>query len=226
MNFGWDGVLDKDSHPCNEHWCHSLTQELMQYLPSIHRHNHWSLAHQGGDWMSRWWSSLASALGHVSCTELCKNRFGKENRLHLCFPIWGSSLGIGIQPSFQVSLCHVRQSSEWQSSSYPGDVVKSVAALVICLIFTRLLTLKATAKLPSAAKLSAFCSEAILSPGIPSVAARSGGLILPLVVSMSEACGSKANDGTASRIGAYLIMTIFQVDIALLSSIMHTIWAS
>ncbi|CAD7695479.1 unnamed protein product [Ostreobium quekettii] len=52
-------------------------------------------------------------------------------------------------------------------------------------------------------------SEFLLSPMIPSVAARSGGIVLPLVRSMSEACGSQPNDGTARKLGAYLMATCF-----------------
>ena len=70
------------------------------------------------------------------------------------------------------------------------------------------------------------CSEALLAPAIPSVAARSGGLILPLVTSLSEACGSKASDGTASKLGAFLIMTVFQVRqaVIIVLSYVHKIW--
>jgi len=35
--------------------------------------------------------------------------------------------------------------------------------------------------------------------------------VLPLVTAMSEACGSRADDGTASRLEAWLTFTLFQV---------------
>lgn len=49
----------------------------------------------------------------------------------------------------------------------------------------------------------------MLAPLIPSVAARAGGIALPLVKSLSEACGSRADDGTAQKLGAYLHTTVF-----------------
>ena len=52
-------------------------------------------------------------------------------------------------------------------------------------------------------------SEFLLSPMIPSVAARSGGIALPLVRSLSEACGSNPKDGTERKLGAYLMTTCF-----------------
>jgi len=53
-------------------------------------------------------------------------------------------------------------------------------------------------------------SEAVLAPAIPSVAARAGGIFLPLVKALCEACGSRAGDGTERKLGAYLITTCFQ----------------
>ncbi|GMH40105.1 hypothetical protein BSKO_08009 [Bryopsis sp. KO-2023] len=52
-------------------------------------------------------------------------------------------------------------------------------------------------------------SEFLLSPIIPSVAARAGGIVLPLVKSLSEACGSRAGDGTEGKLGSYLHTTVF-----------------
>ena len=53
-------------------------------------------------------------------------------------------------------------------------------------------------------------SEAVLAPAIPSVAARAGGIFLPLVKALSEACGSRVGDGTERKLGAYLCLTCFQ----------------
>jgi anion transporter len=53
-------------------------------------------------------------------------------------------------------------------------------------------------------------SEAILAPAIPSVAARAGGIFKPLVEALSEACGSRSDDGTGKKLGAYLSVTCFQ----------------
>ncbi|KAI4322095.1 hypothetical protein L6164_021816 [Bauhinia variegata] len=53
-------------------------------------------------------------------------------------------------------------------------------------------------------------SEALLSPAIPSVSARAGGIILPLVKSLCAACGSNVGDGTEHRLGSWLTFTCFQ----------------
>ncbi|GMH37647.1 hypothetical protein BSKO_05520 [Bryopsis sp. KO-2023] len=52
-------------------------------------------------------------------------------------------------------------------------------------------------------------SEFLLSPIIPSVAARAGGIVLPLVKSLSEACGSRAGDGAEGKLDSYLHTTVF-----------------
>lgn len=44
-------------------------------------------------------------------------------------------------------------------------------------------------------------AEALLAPMIPSVAARAGGVILPITVSLAEAAGSRPSDGTEDRLG-------------------------
>ncbi|CAD7702733.1 unnamed protein product [Ostreobium quekettii] len=53
-------------------------------------------------------------------------------------------------------------------------------------------------------------SELLLAPAIPSVAARAGGIMLPICVSLAEACGSVVEDGTERELGAYLIVTLYQ----------------
>eukprot|EP00873_Tetraselmis_striata_P033394 jgi/Tetstr1/453658/TSEL_040614.t1 len=56
-------------------------------------------------------------------------------------------------------------------------------------------------------------AEALLSPMIPSVAARAGGIILPITTSLAEAGGSRAGDGTERRLGAYLVATVYQCSV-------------
>ena len=53
-------------------------------------------------------------------------------------------------------------------------------------------------------------SEALLAPAIPSLAARAGGIFLPLAKALCVACGSKPDDGTARKMGAYVMATMFQ----------------
>jgi len=53
-------------------------------------------------------------------------------------------------------------------------------------------------------------AEALLSPMIPSVAARAGGVLLPITVSLAEAAGSRPSDGTENRLGSYLVSSVYQ----------------
>ena len=52
-------------------------------------------------------------------------------------------------------------------------------------------------------------AEALLAPAIPSVAARAGGLFLPLAKALCLACGSDPEKGTAKKMGSYLMLTCF-----------------
>lgn len=53
-------------------------------------------------------------------------------------------------------------------------------------------------------------SEALLAPLIPSVAARAGGIMLPIIVSMSRVCGSTTEDDAQAKMGAFLVASYFQ----------------
>lgn len=54
-------------------------------------------------------------------------------------------------------------------------------------------------------------SNLIISPAIPSNTARAGGIMFPIVRSLSEVFDSKPGE-TARRIGAYLVQTVYQTD--------------
>ncbi|KAL9234773.1 hypothetical protein vseg_009602 [Gypsophila vaccaria] len=56
-------------------------------------------------------------------------------------------------------------------------------------------------------------SEALLAPAIPSVSARAGGIFLPLVKSLCQACGSNVGDGTEGKLGSWLMLTCFQTSV-------------
>ncbi|XP_006664065.2 dicarboxylate transporter 1, chloroplastic [Oryza brachyantha] len=56
-------------------------------------------------------------------------------------------------------------------------------------------------------------AEALLAPAIPSVSARAGGIFLPLVKSLCEACGSRVGDGTERKLGSWLMLTCFQTSV-------------
>lgn len=59
---------------------------------------------------------------------------------------------------------------------------------------------------------SLIASDLILSPAMPSNTARAGGILLPIIRSLSEAYGSKVGDGTERKVGAFLTKVSFQGD--------------
>jgi hypothetical protein len=54
-------------------------------------------------------------------------------------------------------------------------------------------------------------SEAFIAPAMPSTTARAGGVFLPIVKSLSLSSGSKPNDSSSKKLGAYLIQSQLQV---------------
>ncbi|MGD8190941.1 anion permease [Brevibacillus ginsengisoli] len=57
---------------------------------------------------------------------------------------------------------------------------------------------------------SLLFSDLMLAPAIPSNTARAGGIILPIIRSLSETFGSKPEDGTERKIGSFLLKVGFQ----------------
>ena len=57
---------------------------------------------------------------------------------------------------------------------------------------------------------SMVATDLLLAPAMPSNTARSGGVIFPILRSIAQSYGSEPNDGTARKIGAYLIETSYQ----------------
>ncbi len=55
-----------------------------------------------------------------------------------------------------------------------------------------------------------IATDLILSPAIPSNTARGGGVIYPILRSVAQAYNSVPKDGTARKIGAFLLFTSFQ----------------
>lgn len=53
-------------------------------------------------------------------------------------------------------------------------------------------------------------TEFIIGPAIPSNSARAGGIIYPIVKSISETLGSRPEDGTARKLGSFLVLVSFQ----------------
>ncbi len=60
---------------------------------------------------------------------------------------------------------------------------------------------------------SLIASDLILSPAIPSNTSRGGGIIYPIIRSVCETYGSKPEDGTEGKIGAFLMKSGFQGNI-------------
>lgn len=56
-------------------------------------------------------------------------------------------------------------------------------------------------------------SELLLAPAIPSMTARAGGVIYPIVTALSNSFGSSPEKGTSRKIGSYLIMIAIQSNI-------------
>lgn len=59
---------------------------------------------------------------------------------------------------------------------------------------------------------SMVLSDLILAPAMPSNTARAGGIIYPIIRSLSETYGSRVGDGTERRVGAFLVKVSFQGD--------------
>lgn len=55
-------------------------------------------------------------------------------------------------------------------------------------------------------------TDVLLAPTIPSNTARLGGILFPILSSLSEEYGSTPEKKTSRKIGAFLLMTIFQAD--------------
>ena len=55
-----------------------------------------------------------------------------------------------------------------------------------------------------------IATDLILAPAIPSNTARGGGILYPILASVARAYGSAPDDGTARKIGAFLVKSCFQ----------------
>jgi DASS family divalent anion:Na+ symporter len=64
-------------------------------------------------------------------------------------------------------------------------------------------------------------SEACIAPAMPSTTARAGGVFLPIVKSLSLSAGSKPNDPSSKKLGAYLVQSQLQVNNYLLDRLMQ-----
>ena len=53
----------------------------------------------------------------------------------------------------------------------------------------------------------------LVSPATPSNAARAGGIVYPLILSLANAFNSKPNEASSRKIGSYLIFTEYQINV-------------
>lgn len=53
-------------------------------------------------------------------------------------------------------------------------------------------------------------TDLVLAPAIPSNTARGGGIVYPVLLSLCKAYGSNPDDGTANKMGAFLVRSVFQ----------------
>jgi divalent anion:Na+ symporter, DASS family len=83
----------------------------------------------------------------------------------------------------------------------------------IALIFVRLIGHKTIGL-----GYSLIIADFLLASSIPSTGARSGGIILPIAVSVSETYDSRADDGTAGRLGTFLMSLLYQCEVIICAS--------
>src|SRR5437773_10097870 len=62
---------------------------------------------------------------------------------------------------------------------------------------------------------SLVLTDFVLASAIPSAGARSGGIILPVARSVAETYDSSADDGTAGRLGTFLMTLLYQCEVIL-----------
>ncbi len=80
-----------------------------------------------------------------------------------------------------------------------------VAYMILC----------ACGKTPIGIAYGFLCTDLILSPTIPSSTARAGGILYPIVKSLSETLGSRPDDGTERKIGAFLtLVTVHGISVS------------
>lgn len=83
----------------------------------------------------------------------------------------------------------------------------------IALIFVRLIGRKSLGL-----GYSLVITDFLLASSIPSTGARSGGIILPIARSISETYESRPDDGTAGRLGTFLMNLLYQCEVIICAS--------
>lgn len=71
------------------------------------------------------------------------------------------------------------------------------------------LFLRVFARSPKGIAYGLLLSDLVMAPAVPSNTARAGGILAPILRSMSQALQSRPEDGTAHRMGTFLAVTMF-----------------
>ena len=87
-------------------------------------------------------------------------------------------------------------------------VIKTGLGRRVALLFMRLLG-KRTIGLGYGLAIT----ELIISPAMPSITARAGGVMLPITRAISEVLGSRPDDESRTKVGSYLILCAFHANI-------------
>lgn len=87
-------------------------------------------------------------------------------------------------------------------------MIKTGLGQRIALIFVRLIGRKTMGL-----GYSLVIADFLLASSIPSTGARSGGIILPIARSVSETYESRPDDGTAGRLGTFLMSLLYQCEV-------------
>ena len=126
--------------------------------------------------------------------------------------------GVGVATVFQLVRATPADATNWALSGFANSTVWLIfAAYMFALGYSQtglgkriaLHLIKAMGGRTLGLGYAVTLADLILAPFTPSVTARSGGTIYPIVRNIPELYGSRVEDGTARKIGAYLLYTAF-----------------
>jgi len=98
-------------------------------------------------------------------------------------------------------------------------VIKTGLGRRIALLFIRLI-----GKNTYGLGYALIATDFVLASVVPSNAARNGGIVIPIAVSVSESYDSRPDDGTAGRLGEYLMYLLYQCEVVIAATFLtgHT----
>lgn len=100
-------------------------------------------------------------------------------------------------------------------------IVLSAFFLSIAVIKTRLgrrialLFIRAIGHTTYGLSYALIATDFVLASVVPSNGARNGGIVIPIALSVSESYDSRPEDGTASRLGEYLMYLLYQCEVVI-----------